>query len=728
MGRLSGGRLSGGRLGLAADAGVLLVIAVASLVALNVQFRNYIFTGAFAPEYFEVLPRTAWAALEVWTFWSVAAAVAGGLLLRAAPALGVVDAVIGGVAGVWMFAWFGGNTLGPIGLFRSWTVWTLVGLGAFWLWRAAPPITWRRPSPGQCLALLAFAFIAPGMLALQLGSPVPPYMDILATPAAAQRILTFGRYLPFDNDPYGYWDAAAQCPGTELLYALLGLGSGTSIATLAETAAILPMMGLLILGTYRLGKTIGDDVAGGMAALLLSATVLPRILPYMHGRSVAFPLVAIGLAFLLDPQRHGMRSALGALALGTAIPAHAIIGFFGMLTASASIVFWLLAGDVAGALGGIGLLAGASLFAGPTVAIGLRVVLPYPVLPLMQLLGIAVIAVSARSLHHRPLRDLFPARWLRWALALVAIGVLVRHPPKLGVVVDQWTRFPLLSVGAIAGLAVMLGLDMRRRSRVQLAPVVLAFLIGVGLDYVSREWWTTFTEPKLQTAIEDFYHKVDYWNPYVLVLPTACLFAWLYRTVSPRLAVFGLAALLFFPWKDPSGHSDPNYHQHSIVEEYAYELQIAKNGYWGSTGHRRWAQSAAELALADILRGEIAAGRITLATHVVHLEPYLILYQDNLLFSVYTGVNDDCYVARYEFDRSIAGGRLRPATQIEAALAQRPPYVAIHETTAQALKLYDSMPELPPEVLQEYEELLNRDGVRLLRHRTLATDVSAVRH
>src|SRR5258706_515253 len=65
-------------------------------------------------------------------------------------------------------------------------------------------------SPGLWIAIVSAVLTVPPLLLLQLGSPVPPYMDILATPAAAQRILTFGRYLPFDNDPYGYWGSALQ--------------------------------------------------------------------------------------------------------------------------------------------------------------------------------------------------------------------------------------------------------------------------------------------------------------------------------------------------------------------------------------------------------------------------------------------------------------------------------------------------------------------------------------
>lgn len=712
---------SGRKWRLFADAGVLLAIVVAAFAALPFPTHDYVFIQGFSPEYFEVLPQTAWTALKVWLFWGCAATVLGRILLRIEPALAVLDATICGIIGVWIFSYVWANLLGPVGLFNAATIWLPVVLGAVWLWRAdRVTVAPLPPSPGLGLALLTFAILVPGLLTLQLGTTVPPYMDILATPASAQRILTFGRYLPFDNDPYGYWDAASQCPGTELLYALLGLGTGTSLAILAESAALVPMAALFILATYRLGKTIGGDVVGGMSALLIFATIFFRVLPYMHGREVTFALVGVGLAFLLDEQRNRVRLGVGALALGTAIAAHAIIGAFGMATASFAILFWFLAGDFLGAFGGVALLLGAALVAVPTIAIGLRVPLPYPTLPASQLLGVAVIALTARAMHGRPTRDAWPARVLGWALALVAIYAMVTHPPQLAVLNDHWQRFPLLSVGAIGGIAVMLGLDVWRRSRVQLAPVVCGLLFGVGLDFVSRQWWTSFTEPKVQTAVEDFYHKVDYWMPFVLVFATAHLFAWVYRTISPRLAVFALLALLFYPWKDASQHPDPNYHQHSIAEGYGYELQIAKGGYWGATGHRRWAQSTAELELAELLRSEIAAGRITLATHIVHVSPDTILYQDNVLFSVYTGINADGYLAKYEFDRSIAGGRLRPIEKLDAALAARPPYIVLHEATANAKKLYDLMPPIPPEALQGYDEIFNRAGVRLLRDRALA--------
>src|SRR5438552_858396 len=96
------------------------------------------------------------------------------------------------------------------------------------------------------LALLAALLIAIVILPLQLGSPVVPYYDVLSYPASAQRIISFGKYLPFDNDPFGCWGPQAQTPGLDLLYALTAMGSNTPLALLAESAMIVPMAALIV--------------------------------------------------------------------------------------------------------------------------------------------------------------------------------------------------------------------------------------------------------------------------------------------------------------------------------------------------------------------------------------------------------------------------------------------------------------------------------------------------
>ena len=67
------------------------------------------------------------------------------------------------------------------------------------------------------MAILAFILVMVGLVPLQLGSPAAPYMDVMSYPASVQRILSFKRYLPFDNDPYGCWGPQAQTPGAGIV-------------------------------------------------------------------------------------------------------------------------------------------------------------------------------------------------------------------------------------------------------------------------------------------------------------------------------------------------------------------------------------------------------------------------------------------------------------------------------------------------------------------------------
>ncbi|HEY6394552.1 MAG TPA: hypothetical protein VIX12_03975, partial [Candidatus Binataceae bacterium] len=194
----------------------------------------------------EVFPATAWAALKVWFFLYLSIATLAGLLIRAAPEIGLFDAILAGAGSLWVIAFVLGNLLGPPGLFSTPVIWALLASGILWLWRNPPPIRLHRPSSGQTLAALAVGLLAVSMLPMQLASPVVPFMDVLSYPSSVQRILTFHVYLPFDNDPYGCWGPYAQTPALELLYATIALGSHTSLAVLAQSATMVPMAALMI--------------------------------------------------------------------------------------------------------------------------------------------------------------------------------------------------------------------------------------------------------------------------------------------------------------------------------------------------------------------------------------------------------------------------------------------------------------------------------------------------
>ncbi len=259
----------------------------------------------------------------------------------------------------------------------------------------------------------------------------------------------------------------------------------------------------------------------------------------------------------------------------------------------------------------------------------------------------------------------------------------------------------------------MLWLDRTSPSPVRLAPVVLALALALVAEKVSAEWWHTFADPRVRIAVQGFFRKVDYWYQFVWVLPAGWLAAWIARWTSTGFVTAAVLVALFYPW---GPLENPNYHAQSIAERWAQQAALAKGGYWSSTGHVRWAQSSAELALSRRLREEVAAGRITFDTHVLHVEPFVLLNEDVVLFSVYTGIDDDTYIAGdWEPDISNIGGRIYPNHELARGLAARPPYVVVHDRTRNGRTLPVATRVMIANALPDYDEIFAEDGVRLLR-------------
>ena len=415
-----------------------------------------------------VLPETAWAAVRVWTFWALSSCAIAGLLRRYDPAIEAGDAVLAGAVGVWVLAYVLGNLIGPLGLMRSWFIWLLLIAAIVPQRRDLRAFKFNPPSDGQKLALIAWALLSVSLLPLQLGSPVPPFMDVLNHTAAVQRILTFHRYLPFDNDPYGAFGAHVQAPALELFYAVLGLGAFCKMGTLAETAAMVPMAGLMIFSAYRLGRTFFGDTAGGMASLFMFFTCLFRREQGMRATAVVFALVGIGLAFFLDPRRNRTLFACGAMVLGTSVAAHAIGGGLAMFVAASAAVFWLASGDWSGSIAAIICLAGASMLAGPELLIATEHRVSYPILSLMQVAGIVVIFAGASRLRPRGPERSVVTPILNAAAVAALFALLIYRHWFTGSIFDQVMRnLPILSVFAVIGLDC--GSDPRLRRKGQRA-------------------------------------------------------------------------------------------------------------------------------------------------------------------------------------------------------------------------------------------------------------------
>jgi hypothetical protein len=662
-----------------------------------------------------VLPATAWAALKVWIFWAWSAVVIAGFALKLDPELELSDALLAGAGGLWVFAYILGNLLGPIGLYNTPTVWGLLASGSVYLWRSPPTIRRGAWTSGQKLATLATALLAVSYLPLQLGSPVPPFMDVLSYPSSVQRILTFHTYLPFDNDPYGCWGPYAQTPALELFYAMLALGSHARFGTLAETAAMLPMGGLLFFATYRLGKTLFNDTAGGFSALFIFSTCLLRRAQGMRGTAVDFALLALGLAFFLDPGRRRLLMALGAAMLGTAVAAHAIDGGFAMLVASAALIFWMLERDFQRVEAGLASLAGATLIALPEFAIGLARPLRFPILPLCLIAGVVLIVGGVNQIRDdSSTRDRTRLGTLNVALiAMFILAVLYRHAVEPYSLYAQVAgNLPMLTLFCFVGLLAAAGTIYGENASAMpyAAIVVVALSLGIVGEYLDAILRPISQGAATGMMVSDLRIKLwDYWIPYFLTLPAGFLFSLAYDRWSKPITFFALLTLLIYPWNQIKDPVDYDSVEHSITEQWAFNLQTAADGYWAGHSDRRWTFGAEEMPLIAKLQDEIAAGRITTATHILHLCDSISSWS-LVQFPVLTGINDDPLEYQHDPNNLWEGGsRVRGLSDLGRALASRPPYILEQAPPPDALR------QMPA----DYEQILDSGYIRLYRRRGL---------
>lgn len=660
-----------------------------------------------------LLAVTGWATLKVWVFWGLSGATLAGLLLQIDREIDLADAILAGMAGAWAAAYLLGNLFGPIGLFRAPLILALLGAGLVVLWRSPPEIRRRPLRTGEKLALLAWGLLAVSMLPMALGSPVPPYMDVLSYPSSVQRILNFHRYLPFNNDPYGCAGSYAQTPALELFYAMLAMGGHVSLATLTEGAAMVPMAGLMIFGTYRLGKALFDDTSGGMATLLLFFTCLFRRAQGMRGTAVALALVGLGLAFFLELYRSRSLAAVGAVLLGTSVASHTLDGSFAMTLAGTATLIWLAERGGRMLLIGVCYLVGATLVALPEFFIGSKIPLPYPVLPIIQLAGLGAIGLTGWRVSRTREWDRRSARWLNLVL-LIALGGVVawRHfHGSDGVLAKVLQDSPGLVWASAGGLVVALWSWWRSRDAIPYGGLAaFALLIGIGAECFAN-WIGTHplsVEQRAQT-FEVGYKLEEYWYPYFVALGGGLLFGWAYRRISAPLTFLVVMALLIYPWHRVTNPIYSDSYQHSIPELWAFNLDTAANGYWIGSEDARWVLGPDSMALVRVLNGEIQSGRITPATHVMHLTSD-ILYWRLVQFAVFTGINDDPFESHHDpNDWWEAGGRVRGWDALPAAMAQRPPYILM---------------QVPPPAwmgreLADYETIFRRGSLMLFRRRDL---------
>jgi hypothetical protein len=209
---------------------------------------------------------------------------------------------------------------------------------------------------------------------------------------------------------------------------------------------------------------------------------------------------------------------------------------------------------------------------------------------------------------------------------------------------------------------------------------------------------------------------LDYWAPYFMVLPAGFLFAVAYDRLSRPLTLLVLLAILIYPWRMIPNPADFDSAEHSIPEHWAFNLDDAAQGYWAGHSDRRWTFSPEEFKAIGVLNREIAAGRITARTHILHLADNVSawgLFQ----FPILTGINDDPIVNDMGAKREgwLSGSRVSRIPDLPKELARRPPYII--EQVQPPAWLHDPPPG--------YEGIFNGGEVRIYRRRDLAPRAGA---
>ncbi len=652
------------------------------------------------------------AAVRTWLLVGVMLAVLARVIGRRVPEWSGGERTAAALVVLWSLAYVALLALGPVGLYRApvlrGVAAALVVGSALVARRAGHDASQarevdRRDAAGPWLMGLVLALTVGPLLILQLASPVSPFMDILGYIAPVQKIVTFEFYDPYANDAAGLWSPTRQVVGFDAAFSFIALAAGLP-AHLAMSSLIVPFAVLQLLAAYLLARAAGGRVAGGMTALFLLMTFVWRRTPDIRSTGLAFPLVAIGLAFLLHGRRDGRRAAAGGLALGVAVTVNPLIGAAGMQVAAAMAVLeWLDRGR--GALTPALALAGGSVFALPQVLVGLAVQVPPSLMPLVAVVGLAALGLVARIRREEPCASA-RRRPLSFATAaLLPFTVLFLHARRSSELFnDTWAGYPLLWLVGLGGVAVAARDLWRGAGSSAAAVAAVALWLGI-LDHALADPRRFFGPLEMRSSASEVTTKMAYyWSPYWLAIGAGVWCAMLARRWSLVGATVLALVLVVYPYHLVPEPVDFDTQELSVAETWGFQLANAARGYHAGRPDRRWVVDARWRQLTDVLMQERAAGRIDYRTHVLEITPLI----DTVELALWTGISVDLITPQYDPQSIWTGsGRARGMDALAAALARRPPYVVVR----------DFSPERFGELSQSYEELLTRPGLRLYRLR-----------
>lgn len=587
---------------------------------------------------------------------------------------GAVAAVVKDVALV--------GVLGQVGLFSRPVLLAvdLAILAIAWRVPSAHPLPDRsvlrvtvRSSPILALILL----VAAGAVALQLASPVVPFLDVLPNHVApAEHLRTFGSF-----DPLTATQSPIYGPSRSFLGYIALLGGVTTMtglpAGLAIAGFILPLLILALAGVSRLaGAVAGPGLAAwAMLAFLLSGPF--GRLTDARATVVVLPLAAWALARVADrlaapggdgppadrgagaPSRTGLLpdSVVLGLGLGVAVLVHPVVGALAVATVLCLAI--VRPAPLAGL--GIPAVATAAVVALPQAATMVGIALPAATLVLALVAGVAVGAALDRARAvHRPLVLLGRA-----GLVVAGILALLEAAPVVRAVVEGdaplAVEMEISVVVALVGLAA--GIPAVR------SPVVVAgLLVGAAVAAATQlvPEGRGFLTDSLRYELPKTLH---YWFPIPLGVAVAATMAglWARRTVPLGLRAAFVAAFLLAAALPLRATPIDAQHigEHRFSESLAIDLRHAGRGYWAGYPDARLVVDAPRREILDAIRAEIVAGRLHADTPVLHVASSFQQWVATPL-GVFTGVTETDVTDDAVENIHTVGGRLRPSSELRA--------------------------------------------------------------
>lgn len=431
-------------------------------------------------------------------------------------------------------------------------------------------------------------------------------------------------------------------------------------AGLAVAAFVLPATILVAVGMVRLATAIHGPALAPWMLLTFMLTASFARLADNRATVLVLPLVAFCLVELLEA-RKPERPLVLAIALAATVFVHPLMG---------AMTFGTAAALVAVAPGRYAALGAPALFGGGVLALPQAATMLGLDLPSAAALLSVPPAVAAIGFFHRFEVARHSAVTLLRVGGTVAITALVLLSipsvgSRAGELSDFVLRYPVLGWTVAVGFIVA--------GRRMLAPVP-ALAVGVGfaaaLAALAADG-VPFLALSVQGVNFEVAKTLHYWIPVFLAVLAAFALQMLWE--SPRfglrlrvvmVGVFCIAAALPI-------RSEPIttefLGEHRLSESLSIELGFAETGYWRGYPDSRTLIDAEQAQLIDRLRDEIAAGRLTAHTGVLHVSFSFQQWASTPL-GVFAGVLETTASVQTEVSIHTAGGRLFPLDSLGTLL------------------------------------------------------------